>query len=63
MISVPDNLIHELARHLPMILESMPKAPPGKLRLLNAIRVTKTNIQKIKKLSDERKQKSGDLRK
>ena len=42
MISVPDNLIHELARHLPMILESMPKAPPGKLRLLNAIRVTKT---------------------
>lgn len=58
MISVPDNLIHELARHLPMILDNMPKAPPDKLRLLNAIRVTKFNIQKLKKLSNEkRKQK------
>lgn len=63
MISVPDNLIHELARHLPMILDAMPKAPSNKLRLLNAIRVTKHNINKLKKLSDERKQKSGDLRK
>nr|DAF67710.1 MAG TPA: hypothetical protein [Caudoviricetes sp.] len=56
MISVPDNVINELARHLPMIMENMPKVPHDRLRLQNAIRVTKLNIKKLKKLSDERKQ-------
>lgn len=55
MISVSDNMIHELARHLPMILEALPKTPTNKLRLLNAIRVTKINLSKIQKLSDEKK--------
>lgn len=53
MIQVPNNVITDLVRHIPLILEQLPQRPNG-LRVENAIRLTKKNILKLKKLSDER---------
>lgn len=59
MIQVPDNVIAELVRHIPMILELLPARLPTKsLRAANALRMTKININKLKKLDDERKRKN-----
>ena len=48
MINVPDNIVAELTRHLPLILQNMPQVKS--LRVLNAIRMTKINIKKLNKL-------------
>lgn len=58
MIQVADNVIAELVRHIPMILELLPTHNPKSLRTANAIRMTKINITKLKQLSDERKQRT-----
>lgn len=56
MIQVPNNVVADLVRHIPMILELLPK--DTNTRVYNAMRITKKNIQKLKRLSDEqRKQK------
>lgn len=64
MIQVPDNVIAELIRHIPMVLELLPTRPPTKsLRVANAIRMTKINIDKLKKIDYEhRKRKHHNLK-
>lgn len=57
MIQVADNIISDLVRHIPMILDLLPPNPTNSLRAVNAIRMTKININKLKKLDDERKQR------
>lgn len=51
MINVPDNIVAELTRHLPLILQNMPQVKS--LRVLNAIRMTKINIKKLNKLKKD----------
>lgn len=58
MIPVADNVIAELVRHIPMILELLPKNPTNSLRVTNAIRMTKINLNKLKQLDNERKQRN-----
>ena len=56
MIQVPNNVVNDLVRHIPMILELLHK--DTSTRVYNAMRITRKNIQKLKRLSDEqRKQK------
>ena len=56
MIQVPNNVVTDLVRHIPMILELLPE--DTSTRVYNAMRITKKNIQKLRRLSDEqRKQK------
>lgn len=58
MIPVADSVISELVRHIPMILDLLPPNPTKSLRVANAIRMTKININKLKQLDDERKQRT-----
>lgn len=58
MIQVADNVVAELVRHIPMILELLPRNPTKSLRVANAIRMTKININKLKQLDNERKQRT-----
>lgn len=62
MIPVADNVISELVRHIPMILELLPRNPTKSLRVANAIRMTKININKLKELDDERKRNRNQQR-
>lgn len=57
MIQVPNNVVADLVRHIPMILELLPDNTST--RVYNAVRLTKKNIQKLKKLSDEQRNKNG----
>ena len=57
MIQVPNNVVTDLVRHIPMILELLPDKTST--RVYNAVRLTKKNIQKLKKLSDEQRNKNG----
>ena len=57
MIQVPNNVVTDLVRHIPMILELLPGNTS--IRVYNAVRLTKKNIQKLKKLSDEQRNKNG----
>ena len=57
MIQVPNNVVTDLVRHIPMILELFPYNTST--RVYNAVRLTKKNIQKLKKLSDEQRKKNG----
>lgn len=57
MIQVPNNVVTDLVRHIPMILELLPDNTST--RVYNAVRLTKKNIQKLKKLSDEQRNKIG----
>ena len=63
MIQVADNVVAELVRHIPMILELLPPNPTKSLRVANAIRMTKININKLKELDDERKRNRNQQRK
>lgn len=58
MIQVADNVVSELVRHIPMILELLPPNSTNSLRAINAIRMTKININKLKQLDDARKQRN-----
>lgn len=62
MIPVADNVISELVRHIPMILDLLPPNPTKSLRVANAIRMTKININKLKELDDERKRNRNQQR-
>lgn len=62
MIQVADNVVAELVRHIPMILELLPRNPTKSLRVANAIRMTKININKFKELDDERKRNRNQQR-
>ncbi|WP_168355130.1 hypothetical protein [Lepagella muris] len=62
MIQVADNVVAELVRHIPMILELLPRNPTKSLRVANAIRMTKININKLKELDDERKRNRNQQR-
>lgn len=57
MIQVPNNVVTDLVRHISMILELLPDNTST--RVYNAVRLTKKNIQKLKKLSDEQRNKNG----
>ena len=57
MIQVTNNVVTDLVRHIPMILELLPDNTST--RVYNAVRLTKKNIQKLKKLSDEQRNKNG----
>ena len=63
MIQVADNVIAELVSHIPMILELLPKNPTNSLRVINAIRMTKINLNKLKQLDDEKKRNRNQQRK
>lgn len=62
MIQVADNVVAELVRHIPMILELLPRNPTKSLRVANAIRMTKININKLKESDDERKRNRNQQR-
>lgn len=62
MIQIADNVVAELVRHIPMILELLPPNPTKSLRVANAIRMTKININKLKELDDERKRNRNQQR-
>ena len=62
MIQVADNVVAELVRHIPMTLELLPRNPTKSLRVANAIRMTKININKLKELDDERKRNRNQQR-
>ena len=62
MIQVADNVVAELVRHIRMILELLPRNPTKSLRVANAIRMTKININKLKELDDERKRNRNQQR-
>lgn len=62
MIQVADNVVAELVRLIPMILELLPRNPTKSLRVANAIRMTKININKLKELDDERKRNRNQQR-
>ena len=62
MIQVADNVVAELVRHIQMILELLPRNPTKSLRVANAIRMTKININKLKELDDERKRNRNQQR-
>lgn len=62
MIQVADNVVAELVRYIPMILELLPRNPTKSLRVANAIRMTKININKLKELDDERKRNRNQQR-
>lgn len=62
MIQVADNVVAELVRHIPMILELLPRNPTKSFRVANAIRMTKININKLKELDDERKRNRNQQR-
>lgn len=62
MIQVADNVVAELVRHIPMILELLPRNPTKSLRVANVIRMTKININKLKELDDERKRNRNQQR-
>lgn len=62
MIQVADNVVAELVRHIPMILELLPRNPTKSLRVANAIRMNKININKLKELDDERKRNRNQQR-
>lgn len=62
MIQVADNVVAELVRHIPMISELLPRNPTKSLRVANAIRMTKININKLKELDDERKRNRNQQR-
>lgn len=62
MIQVADNVVAELVRHIPMILELLPRNPTKSHRVANAIRMTKININKLKELDDERKRNRNQQR-
>ena len=62
MIPVADNVISELVRHIPMILDLLPPNPTKSLRVANAIQMTKININKLKELDDERKRNRNQQR-
>lgn len=62
MIPVADNVISELVRHIPMILDLLPPNPTKSLRVANAIRMTKININKLKESDDERKRNRNQQR-
>lgn len=62
MIQVADNVVAELVRHIPMILELLPRNPTKSLIVANAIRMTKININKLKELDDERKRNRNQQR-
>lgn len=49
MIEIADNVVDELVRHIPMIIEILPKQLPTKsLRVANALRMTRINVEKLK---------------
>ena len=60
MITLPDNVIAELVRHIPLILDALPpKSEIKSLRTLNAMRITQINLNKLSnKLDNERKQRN-----
>lgn len=54
-------MVTDLVRHIPMILELLPK--DTSTRVYNAMRITKKNIKKLRRLSDEqRKRKENEDR-
>lgn len=54
MRSVPNNIVSELCRYLPMLLDNLDKSAVRKsLRLTNAVRVTKHQIlPKLNKINN-----------
>lgn len=60
MRSVPNNIVSELCRYLPMLLDNLDqKSVQRSLRLTNAVRVTKhmilPKLNKIDKLNGDKK--------
>lgn len=55
MIQIADNVVAELVRYIPMILDLLPPNPTKSLRVANAIRMTKININKLKQLDASRR--------
>lgn len=51
MKRIPNNVVSELIRLLPVLIANVP--PNRGLRVENAIRLTKLLINKLKKLKDE----------
>lgn len=55
MRSIPNNIVSELCRYLPMLIDNLDKSAVQKsLRLNNAVRVTKYKIiPKLKKIDNQ----------
>lgn len=56
MRTVPNDIVQNLIRHLPLILDHIDEdAVRKKLRLNNAVRLTKIIIKRLEKIENEQK--------
>lgn len=56
MRNIPNNIVQTLIRTLPLILDNMDEeAVRTKLRLGNAVRLTKIIIKRLNKIEDEQR--------
>ena len=56
MRTVPNDIVQNLIRHLPLILDNMDaEAVKKSLRLNNAVRLTKITINRLEKIENEQK--------
>ena len=56
MRTVPNDIVQNLIRHLPLILDNMNEEAVRKgLRLNNAVRLTKICIKRLEKIENEQK--------
>lgn len=63
MIEIADNVVDELVRHIPMIIEILPKQLPTKsLRVANALRMTRINVEKLKAAKAKKTASSNNIK-
>jgi len=58
MKQVPNDLLQSLIRHIPLILDGLDEEKlRTSLKLGNAVRLTKKNLQRLKKIDNENETK------
>lgn len=61
MRAVPNDIVQNLIRHLPLILANMDEdAVRKKLRLNNAVRLTKIIVKRLEKIENEQKHSNSE---
>ena len=62
MRPVPNDIVSTLIRYLPQILENV-QIDSGNTRLINAVRLTKRIIPRLKKIENEKNFNASELKK
>lgn len=63
MVTVADNIIKELCRHIPMILSQLPAETSRNSRIANAVRMTRNNLRKLNQSYNLKRQQTDAKRK